>query len=410
MKSYFVFASMALLVLPYLGCDHPVQRVQVPSPNDPSAYQPQAAPKPLPPEVTGAPQEAPPPPPPAPGMPTPAPGGPGAAAPAGQPPMPQPPVPVAPNAAQIASMANGLPEEEPFVQAYEAHRRPRMMVFVNRNILGDPLPKDNLEQLIHATTPEARAEAEKYDDVGATAADYAKLELSLIDYLNCGGRVQMMDPESVRGKLDREKVLRLENGDPAALKLLATELQTDVLIQLRATPTRHSQWPQGALALNLKAVSTADGRILATEFVDMPLPLSKPNVNVFTRYLAEKTMIKLMGVWSGNPVWDPLELRIYKAASVDDTLAVRSFIKKLPHVSSVTNHGATSGKENAYASFSVAYSGAPEDFYEELRDSIKVSRGLKAIDLQHNTVSVEITGALELKPVASSQPVAGTQP
>ena len=451
MKPLSLIALIAAVAFPFAACSQDVQRVQVPSTNDPNAYIPQPQPKPLPPEYGG--------PPPAPQpQPGPAPMAPGAP----QPPQaPLPPAAVAPvpNAAQIASAANALPEEEAFVQAYTSRRSPRIMVFVNRTIQGDILPKDNLEELIrveekhtatggvkvssensastqaniagssagyagssvssaninktktdksnfestgpadYSKTTSVKVAPDKLDEIGASRTDYDMIELSLIDYLDCGGRVHVFDSESVRGKLDREKILRIENSDPAAVKLLNTELQTDVLIQVKATPTRHSQWPNGAVRLTVRALSTTDGRNLAAAFVDMPLPMTKDAVNIFTRYLAQKVMTKLTAVWSGNPLWDPLEIRIYKANGVDDTLAIRSFIKKIPGVVTVNSRGATGSSTTSYATMSVAYNGAPEDFYADLKESLKQSHGLKAVDLQANTVNVEVTGGLDLKAV-----------
>lgn len=450
MKPFPIITLIAAIALPLAACSQDVQRVQVPSTTDPNAYVPQPLPKPLPPEYGGPAVQ-------------PQPGPPNAAPEVPQPPQPPlPPLPPtamvpAPNAAQIASAGNALPEEEAFVRAYTGRRSPRIMVFVNRTIQGDILPKDNLDELIrmevkhtatggvkvssensastqanssgssagysgtsvnsaninsaktdksnfvsggpadYTKTTSLKVVADKLDEIGASRTDYDMVELSLIDYLDCGGRVHVFDSESVRGKLDREKILRIENSDPAAVKLLSTELQTDVLIQVKATPTHQSQWPNGAVRLTVRALSTTDGRNLAAAFVDMPLPMTKDAVNIFTRYLAQKVMTKLTAVWSGNPLWDPLEVRVYKANGVDDTLAIRNFIKKIPGVVTVNTRGATGGSTTSYATLSVAYNGAPEEFYADLKESLKQSHGLKAVDLQSNMVNVEVTGNLELK-------------
>ncbi len=145
-----------------------------------------------------------------------------------------------------------------------------------------------------------------------------------------------------------------------------------------------------------KAVSTTDGRILASAFVDMPLPISKTNVNVFTRYLADKLMQKMASVWSGNPEWDPVEVRVYKVASVDDALKIRKFIQRIKGVQSVDSSGATGSSATAYAAFRVAYSGGPEDLYGDLKDALGTSTGLKATDLQNNTIVLEVTGPMNL--------------
>lgn len=448
MGRLFAVATVIVLAAQLTACAEPVQNVQVPAPNDPRAYVPAPAEKPLPPEYTGQQPQGQPMPAGQPGT-----GGQGAPGPGSMAPPPAPQM----NAAQIASAGNAMAGEETFVKAYNARRNPRLMVFVNRTITGEVLPKEGLNELLrveesHAATgavkvsgetaastqknsatagvgyagsvADATAErtnkssknsfesggavdytkttslkvaADKLDEIGASREDYALIELSLLDYLDCGGRVTIYDSEVVRNKLDREKVLRIENGDGDALRLLSTELQTDVLIQVKATPTRHSQWPQGAVRLTAKVLSTTDGRILSATFVDMPLPMSKTNVNVFTRYLAEQIMTKLSAVWSGVAVWDPMEVRIYKAKSVDETIDIKNYIKRLPGVMGVNTRGATAASKEGYATLSVAYEGAPEDFYEALRENLKGSKGLKAVDLQSNTVNVEVVGELELK-------------
>lgn len=383
MKAPMWCAALMAGVTTLTACGHPVQRVEAPNPQDPRSYAPVVQPKPLPPEVTGIPPanqvaQA---------------GVPGAAAipaaaasgaPAGLDPT---------QAAQAASAANAMAGEEAYVAAYQNRRSPRMMVFVNRTLQGDAVPKAELDTMIS----EGRViNVTRQDEIAASRSDYEMIELSIIDYLDAGGRVTIKDSDMVRAKMDREKVLRIENGDPAAIRLLNTELQTDVLIQVKATPTRHAQWPQGAVRLLAKAMSTTDGRILATAFVDMPLPMSKTNINVFTRYLSEKMMAKMTAVWAGNPIWDPIEMRIYKAAGVDDTLTIRKFMLKLPGVQRVVTQGATGGTSSGYAVLSVAYNGAPEDLYAELKDDLKASTGLKAVDVSGNTINVEITGPMNL--------------
>jgi len=380
--------------------------------NDPRAYQPQVAPRPLPAESTQV-------------------------------------VPTGP------AMREPLPSEEAFVRAYLAHRSPRVMVFVNRTINGDSLQPDGLAELTrtevkqsatgsvnvaneHVSTAQNSAAAaaagwggasasagagstndtsktgfssngpaeytkttsvkvapDKYDEVGATKDDYEMIELSIVNYMDAGGRVQIKDADAARNKLDREKILRLENGDAAAWRLLSTELQTDILIQVKAVPTRQAS-SGAAIRLMCKAVSTTDARNLGTAVVDMPLPISKTNVNVFTRHLAEKMMQQMAEKWSGNPEWDPIEVRIYKAAAVDDTITIRKFLQRVKGVESVKTLSATGGSHSAYAALAVAYTGAPEDLYSDLKEALSDSTGLKAVDLQNNTINVEVTGPMNL--------------
>jgi hypothetical protein len=248
-------------------------------------------------------------------------------------------------------------------------------------------------------TTTIRLAPDKVDEIGATSADYEMMEASIIDYMDAGGRVIIKDSEAARAKLDREKVLRIENSDPAAIRLLSTELQADVLIQVKAVPTSQSNQAapgQKAVRLIAKATGTTDARNLGTAFVDMPLPMTKTNVNIYTRYLSEKLMQGMTQRWANNPVWDPIEVRIYKAASIDDSLKIRKMIQGLKGVTEVTSRGATGSSATSYATLAVAFAGAPEDMYGELKDSLGKSQGLKAVDLQNNTIDLEVTGPMEL--------------
>lgn len=48
------------------------------------------------------------------------------------------------------------------------------------------------------------------------------------------------------------------------------------------------------------------------------------------------------------------------------------------------------------ANLRCAYNGAPDDFYSALKQELGVSTGLKATDIQNNTVDMEITGPMIL--------------
>lgn len=347
----FALSALALLGICTLGAcqDQPVGRVAVPPPDAPQAYAPVPMPKPLPPEGY------------IPGQPLPQPG------------QPLPPGPG--GAAPDTSIQN----EDAFLKAYDNRRSPRIMVWVNRTLQGDP----------------ANAPADKLDSIGATPEDFGMIEASVVKYFDNSGKVQIRDSDAARSKLNRETMLRIENGDAAAVRLLSTELQQDVLIRISAVPTRHSQWGN-AVRLIAKATSTTDARILGNEFVDMPLPMSKTNINVFTRYLSEELMGDMAKKWLAPPEYDPIEVRIYKVATVDDALKIRKWIQKITGVSRVDNRGATGGTATAYAAFGVAYSGAPEDLYGDFKASVAASEGIKAVDLQNNAISLEMTGPLNL--------------
>jgi hypothetical protein len=237
--------------------------------------------------------------------------------------------------------------------------------------------------------------AARIDEIGAAPEDYEMIEASLVKYFDNSGRVHVQDSDAARGKLDRAQILRLENGDPGAARLLATELKQEVLIRVTAKPTRHSQWG-AAVRVIAKAVGTADARNLGTAFVDMPLPMTKTNINVFTRYLTQSLMDEMAKKWGQTPEFDPVEIRIYKTAGVDDALRIKKWLQATRGVQNVTTRAATGGSNTSYSSFMVAYGGSPEDLYADLKDAIGASQGIKAVDVQNSTIDLEVTGKLDL--------------
>jgi hypothetical protein len=376
MKKFLASAVLMTTAVSFAACQNePLQRTEAPLPDDQGAYRPMPMQKPLPPEGY------------IPGQPMPDPN------------QPQPP------------MQSGIRNEEAFLQAYANKRSPRIMVFVNRTIVGDPLPKDGLQEIARtdvthktagpggntaaAKSVSVKKAVEAYDSIGASADDYEMIEASLVKYFNDSGRVQIQDSDAARAKMDRAQVLRLENGDPAAARLLGVELKQDILIRVTAKPTRHSSGGP-AVRLIAKAVGTADARNLGTAMVDMPLPMSKTNINVFTRYIAEGLMGDMAKKWLIDPQYDPVEIRIYKTASVDDALRIKKWLLATRNVQGVNTRAATGGSETSYASFMVAYRGAPEDLYADLKDAIGASQGLKAVDVQNTTIDLEVTGKLDL--------------
>ena len=268
----------------------------------------------------------------------------------------------------LALVRPSIQNEDAFVAAYVNHRSPRIMIFVNRTLQGD-------------TT--------------SSNIDYDMIESSLVQYFSNSPKVQVKDSDAARAKLNREQVLRIENGDPAANRLLSTELQQDILIRVSANPTNQASTGQ-ALRLVAKAVSTTDARNLGSASVDMPFPISKTNINIYTGYLASELMGQMSQKWSQTAEYDPIEVRIYKAASIDDSLKIRQWLQKTQGVTQVRTVNATGGSTTSYATLDVGYSGAPEDLYANLKDAIGQSQGLKAVDLQNNTINLEVTGPMKL--------------
>ncbi len=455
MRSYYALAAGIVAAMTLMtGCvQRPVARAEVPRADDARAYQPTMQAKPLPGEATGQ-------------VVTAQAGVGGASAQAGGAVAQAGPDGASAQAGGAVAQAGQQQQvvydpqlgdtEIKYVNAYLQRRMPRMMVFVNRTITGEILPKEGLEELIrveekqsatgavkvasdksqstnsnsasaaagwpgsaasasntvtqkndknsfessgpaeYSRTTSVKVAPDKLDENGARREDYDMIELSLVDYMDAGGKVNVLDSEAARAKLDREKILRIENSDPAAIRLLNTELQTDILIQVKASPTKQSQWGDKAVRLNAKAVSVTDGRYMGAVFVDMPLPMTKTNINVFTRYLAGKMMDQLTKKWASGAYFDQLEVRVYKIASVDDSLKIRKYLLTIPGVQTVITRGATGSSATSYSTFSVAYGGAPEDLYAMLKDALGTAQGIKAVDLQNNTINLEVTGEVNL--------------
>lgn len=353
-----ILAAVALTGVTVMGgCENTqVQRVDVPAANDPSAYRPMVQPKQLPPEGyygQGAPGQ-----------------GQGAAPTGGS---------------QLGNPS--IQNEDLFVAAYQK-RSPRIMVFVNRTIQGDSVPKDTFEKLVNGQTAN--------EAVGVASTDYEMIEAAIVQYFGNSPKVRVQDSDAARAKLTREQVLRIENSDPAANRLLAVELQQDVLIRVTASPTRQASSGQPSVRLIAKAVSTTDARNLGNAFIDMPLPMGKSNINMYTRYLSEQLMGQMAQKWAQPAEYDPIEVRVYKAATLDDSLKIRQWMVRAPGVTKVDTVTGTAASATSYAVFQVGFGGAPEDFYAELKDGIGMSSGLKAVDLTKNTITLEVTGPMNL--------------
>lgn len=258
--------------------------------------------------------------------------------------------PLPPGTAQPATA--GIQNQDAFLAAYAKHS-PRIMIMVNRTLQGDSLPQDAMETYLQkeetqtstgavnvasssnaasngqsntvvfggqtaASNNASRNDASSFvsggpaqythttywkrpadqrDIFGATSADYALIESSLVQYFADSPKVNVMDADTARAKLSKDDVLRVENGDPKATESLKGQVQADLLIRITASPTTQSQYGQ-AVRLIAKAVQTSDGRSVANSSVDMPLPMTRQNINIFTQYLASDLMGQLANQWN----------------------------------------------------------------------------------------------------------------
>jgi hypothetical protein len=208
------------------------------------------------------------------------------------------------------------PEQSSFEQAYRAVGRPRITVFVNRTLEGQVMPAN--KKAAAAPAPRAdrrpyddrryddRRDAEQhylrsgqYDEGDARALDYQAVENILTDFLACQGTVEIMSPTMARQRLSDEQVKDLQSGRPTAMREIAQQLDTDVLIQVSAHPTR--QTPNGLeFRLVGEAINIKGGQQVGRAVVDIPPPLEKTTLNRYTRYMARKLMMDLTQSWTAE--------------------------------------------------------------------------------------------------------------
>jgi len=145
----------------------------------------------------------------------------------------------------------------------------------------------------------------QYDDVEAKSLDYEAMENIMTDWIACQGQVTVISPTLARQRLSDEQLKDLQSGRPQMLSEIAQQLGADILIQVQAHPTR--QTPAGLeVRLVAEAMNTKGGQSLARATVDMEPPLTKTQINKYTRWLARKLMSDMTSTWSAPP---PPEMR-----------------------------------------------------------------------------------------------------
>ena len=247
------------------------------------------------------------------------------------------------------------PEAGPFVAAYNAVGKPKMVVFVNRTLEGTVVPTSQerivsgKRRVIESDGPvdvnrtqqresyddggnyyggrsrgstatggerfsssgparyEDRTEtylpAGQYDEIAAKRIDYAGLENALADALGVRGEVTVMSPSVVRGRLSKEEVQALQDGRPDVLEGLKQRLGADVLVQVQARPT--AQTNRGlSLALVAEALNTAGGESIGRANASFDGPMSPVRLDEVSRYLARRLMEDMTGAWL-TPVAPP---------------------------------------------------------------------------------------------------------
>ena len=264
--------------------------------------------------------------------------------------------PLPPSAARQPGYPNGdapldvapPPEAGPFVNAYQAVGRPKIVVFVNRTLEGAVVPTTqervlsgrrrviesngpvdatrtqsresyddngniygarsrstygNAEERFSTSGParfEDRTETYlapgQYDEIAANRVDYAGLENALADALGVRGEVTILSPSVVRGRLSADEVQALQQGRPAVLGDLRERLGADVLVQVQAHPT--AQTDRGlVLAIVAEAMNTQGGESIGRANATFDGPMSAARLKAVSRHLSRYLMDDMTGAW-----------------------------------------------------------------------------------------------------------------
>lgn len=247
----------------------------------------------------------------------------------------------------VPLVSQETPEQQVYVDAYNAVGRPRIVVFVNRTLQGELIPvndsdpalsverrrtsrgdvtvesrnsqyRDDLRSRDDRDTTErfeSRGPGEfrdrvdvylrpgQYDEVLARGVDYEAIENVLTDWLAAGGQTEIVSPVAVRREMSEEQIKRLQGGDGRAMSELVQTLDADVLVHVTARPTRQTR--RGLeVRLVAEAVNAQGGQSIGRAVVDVPPPLDKPKINKFTRFLGRKLMDGMIGSWESMPRQD----------------------------------------------------------------------------------------------------------
>jgi len=203
------------------------------------------------------------------------------------------------------------PEQGKFELAYRGVGRPRITVFVNRTLDGNVLPAGvgeverrtdgrRITGVPGGHTEEierTRLKSGEYDEAYAKSLDYEAMENILTDFLACQGAVEIVSPSMLRQKLSAEQIKDLQAGNPKTLREIAAALDTDVLVQVSAHPTRQTT---NGLEIRIvgEAINVKGGQQIGRAMVDMPAPLEKTSLNRYTRWVGRKLMFDMTQTWN----------------------------------------------------------------------------------------------------------------
>lgn len=233
-----------------------------------------------------------------------------------------------------------LPEEAYFVSAYNKVHQPRLAIYVNRTLTGQiipPNPGGPVQTVQHTqeatggvtvdngstnehddpygrdvqqghasfsstgpaqytdTTTTYQAPSDS-DEAALSTLDYQAMEKILADWMSCGGQVRIISSDYLASQLSPEDMQALSEGKPVAMGDLAQKVGADILIQVQAHPTHQTNGLQ--VRLVAEAMNVRGGDQIGSAVVDVPLPMEKPQINQYTRFIAAKLMTGMAGAWN----------------------------------------------------------------------------------------------------------------
>jgi hypothetical protein len=188
------------------------------------------------------------------------------------------------------------PEQGQFERAYRGVGKPRITIFVNRTLDGEIVPTEDYHGG-RSDRGNGYLRSDQYDGAKAKVVDYEAMENILTDFLACQGSVEIMSPTMARQKLTDEQIKDLQSGKPRVLREIAQQLESDILVQVTAKPTRQTA---SGLEVRLvgEALNTKGGQQIGRAVVDIKPPLEKTTLNKYTRYIARKLMMDMTQAWS----------------------------------------------------------------------------------------------------------------
>ena len=198
--------------------------------------------------------------------------------------------------ADPALVRQQVPEEPRYVQAYGNIGKPRLLVFVNRTVTGELVPVAPSVTVRGGNGTTAYLQPGQYDEAEAKAIDYELIENLLTEDLAADGKVTVIAPMSARQRLSEDDVRAVQAGRPQMLGQVAVKLNADVLVQVTARPSQQTDVGLG-IRLVAEALNTHGGQAIALASVDVPPPLTKPQLNEYVRFVARKLMDGMSTSW-----------------------------------------------------------------------------------------------------------------